>query len=70
MQNGYTPKTAAVSTAITLLHHAIMRAKREDDLFTEFTPAFRREAMRQLIRLHNRMLDASDLNGLHIEDVP
>jgi hypothetical protein len=63
--DGFTPKTYALSTAISALYYQYRTLERNPDDI-DGTPAFRRGVMKQLAILHNRMLDNSGLDGLHI----
>lgn len=64
--DGHTPSSYAVSEVITaiLVRYRVLERYPEE---IEGTPAFRRSVMKQLAAIHNRMLDNSNLDGLHIE---
>jgi hypothetical protein len=64
-KDGHTPKSYAMSSAITELH-GLYKLYYVDPARIEGTTMFQRAVMLQLAKLHNRMLDDSDLDGLHI----
>jgi hypothetical protein len=63
--NGWTPKQDALGRVLTEIQSEVRRI--EAFGIDETPPAFTREVLRHLCKMHNAMLDASNLDGLHIE---
>jgi hypothetical protein len=63
--NGWTPKQDALGRVLTEIQSEVRRI--EAFGIDEAPPAFTREVLRHLCKMHNAMLDASNLDGLHIE---
>lgn len=68
MQNkeGYTPKQWAADQAMAWLS-AVYHGKTAD-LEREPSEAFRKQAKRQVAKLHNQLLDKSGLDGLALSE--
>jgi hypothetical protein len=64
-RDGHTPKSYARSEVITAIFSIYRYYERNPDEI-DGSPAFRDAVMKQLAKIHNRMLDESGLNGLHI----
>lgn len=65
--NDYTPREVAHSIALEWLRAAWM--ERTDDLNSfNLTPGALRNAKKQIVKLHNKLLEQSGLDGTFIEE--
>jgi len=62
----FTPRECAHSLTIGWIHHMVKG--RTSDLAEQAPCAYRRQVKRQLIKLHNKLLDQSGLDGVYLEE--
>jgi hypothetical protein len=66
-KDGETPKELA--TAIVLTEIAALSKELPFNHRDEHPPSFERKVREQIAKIHNRMLDKSNLDGMHVEEV-
>lgn len=62
-KNGYTPKELAADIAMTWIKH-VVEGKTGDIEQADGSPEFKRQVKGHLIKMHDQMLEKSNLDGL------
>lgn len=67
IRGGYTPRQAAIDIALGWLT-AAYEGKTDDVKQYAHTPGLQRDLRREIARLHNELLDESDLDGTALDE--
>ncbi|MHA1859146.1 MAG: hypothetical protein ACTSUU_06845 [Candidatus Thorarchaeota archaeon] len=67
-EGSYTPQEAAYAMVITDISATVRDAGGHDWVNMDDRPSMKRKIKRQLIKLHNRLLEESGLDGINLEE--